>query len=211
MRIDATSIRLVCLDLGGVIIRICRSWAEGCAAAGLDVRAADKRPKTEAARRQVVVDYQTGRIDCDTFARRLSDILEGVYTPEEIMAVHRAWCIEEYAGVGEAIDAIHAAGLDTACLSNTNHSHWAQIGSYPAFRKIRTKLASHLMGLHKPDEAIYREAERRLNVRGGEILFFDDLEDNVLAARAAGWNAVQVDPAGRTDEQIMSALDLVER
>ncbi len=31
-------IRLVCFDLGGVVIRICRTWAEGCAAAGLEVR-----------------------------------------------------------------------------------------------------------------------------------------------------------------------------
>ena len=34
-------IRLVCFDLGGVLVKICRSWSDGCRAAGLDVRIDD--------------------------------------------------------------------------------------------------------------------------------------------------------------------------
>ena len=32
----ANSISLVCFDLGGVVLRICQSWAEGCVVAGLE-------------------------------------------------------------------------------------------------------------------------------------------------------------------------------
>ena len=32
------AIKLVCFDLGGVVVRICQSWAEGCARAGVECR-----------------------------------------------------------------------------------------------------------------------------------------------------------------------------
>ena len=39
-----------------------------------------------------------------------------------------------------------------------------------------------------------------------EILFFDDAEENVQAARAVGWRAERIDPAGDTARQIAEAL-----
>jgi HAD superfamily hydrolase (TIGR01509 family) len=200
-------IKLVCFDLGGVIVRICRSWEEGCARAGLPLRTPDRRAETVNERKSLARAFQTGRIDLDAYARGLSEILHGLYTPDEIKSIHRAWIIEEYEGVHEVVDSIHAAGLETACLSNTDHAHWnEQIRTLPVLRKLRSHMASHMLGLQKPDVEIFAEAERRLRTPGASILFFDDLEDNVLAARAAGWNAVQVDPMARTDRQIARAL-----
>lgn len=199
-------IRLVCFDLGGVIIRICRSWAEGCAAAGVDVRASELRESCAQERYEAVVAYQTGRIDAPTFARTISELLRGAYSPQEIMAVHRAWLMEEYVGVAGLIDDLHLAGLETACLSNTNHTHWARMNEYPAVMKLGVRLASHELGLHKPDAAIYREAERRFGRAGDEILYFDDLVENVAGAHAAGWCAVQIDHASATNEQMRAAI-----
>ncbi|MCL4210846.1 MAG: HAD family phosphatase [Phycisphaeraceae bacterium] len=198
-------IRVACFDLGGVLIRICRTWAEGCARVGLPVRDPQRREETVQERQQVVYDYQTGRIDGPTFAQRLSEILRGAYTPEEVMNVHRAWVIEEYQGVAEALDRLKQAGLRTACLSNTNDAHWRGLWDYPVMNRLDVPLASHLLGLHKPDHAIYRAAEARFGAKGSSVLFFDDLEPNVAAAREVGWDAVHVNHAGRTDEQILAA------
>jgi HAD superfamily hydrolase (TIGR01509 family) len=49
---------------------------------------------------------------------------------------------------------------------------------------------SHEVGLKKPDRAIYALAQRRLAVEPEEILFLDDVDGHVEAARAAGWHAV---------------------
>jgi len=195
---QAAPVRLVCLDLGGVVIRICRSWAEGCSAAGVACRDDEVWERTRAARRALVVEHQTGRIDAPTFAARASTLTGGLYSPAEVLGVHRAWMLGEYDGVAELLDRAHDAGLDTAALSNTNHDHWTQILGYPAVGRIRHPLASHLLGLHKPDPAIYRRAEQHLGYRGAEILFFDDLPENVEAARAVGWRAETIDPAGDT-------------
>jgi FMN phosphatase YigB (HAD superfamily) len=49
---------------------------------------------------------------------------------------------------------------------------------------------SHEVGLAKPDPAAYDLLARRLGVEAGEVLFLDDVEANVVAARALGWHAV---------------------
>lgn len=49
---------------------------------------------------------------------------------------------------------------------------------------------SHEVGLAKPDPAAYELVARRLDVEAGEVVFLDDVEANVVAARALGWHAV---------------------
>lgn len=202
-------VQCVCFDAGGVIVRICRSWEEGCRAAGLPVRDESRRLSSVPVRKGLVERYQKGEICCDDFARGVSEALAGAYTPAEIMAIHGAWILGEYEGIGEVIDRIHAAGVETAMLSNTNHSHWEQMnapGAFAGFQKIRRRHASHLLGLHKPDVEIYRALQERIGVPAAGILFFDDLPENVEAARQAGWMAAQVDPMGDTAAQITRAL-----
>jgi len=204
---SASPIKLVCFDLGGVLVRICRSWPEGCAAAGLPVRGTmtNGYPRI-AGWDELGFQFGTGKIDGAIWSERVSSLLNRLYTPQEVRSIHDAWLLGEYEGVGDVIDQIHAAGLPTAALSNTNADHWPRMDDYPAVMRVQHRLASHELGLHKPDPAIYRELERRMNRSGQEILFFDDLPENVKAARAVGWRAELIDPSGRTDVQIQSAL-----
>jgi putative hydrolase of the HAD superfamily len=60
---------------------------------------------------------------------------------------------------------------------------------------------SHEVGVAKPDPAAYELTAQRLGVTPGEVLFLDDVEANVDAARAAGWYAVlHVDTAASIAE-----------
>jgi FMN phosphatase YigB (HAD superfamily) len=63
-----------------------------------------------------------------------------------------------------------------------------------------------LLGLAKPDPEIYRALQQDAEVAPERILFFDDLPENVNAARDLGWRAVLVDPARETAPQIRTAL-----
>jgi len=49
---------------------------------------------------------------------------------------------------------------------------------------------SHEVGVAKPDPAAYALTTRRLGVEPHEVLFLDDVEANVQAARSSGWHAV---------------------
>lgn len=197
--------RLAVFDLGGVVVRICRTWDEACAAAGVSARPARDPAAHGHLLAPVVRAHQRGEIACDGYAAELAGILGGIGA-DEVRRVHDAWILGDYPGIASAIDRIHAAGLDTACLSNTNASHWDQLQGSEAFRRIRTRHASHLLRLVKPDAGIYRAFERATGASPGDIVFFDDLPENVDAARGCGWSAVLVDHAGDTAAQVIGAL-----
>ena len=65
----------------------------------------------------------------------------------------------------------------------------------PLFGRLHHRFASHLLRLRKPDDAIYAHVEGATGVRGMAIVFFDDVAENVDAARRRGWHAYRIDPA----------------
>lgn len=78
----------------------------------------------------------------------------------------------------------------TAILSNSSAGAREQEGQW-GFATITDDLIySHEVGLAKPDPAIYELTRSRIGVRADEIVFLDDVAENVAAARACGWHAV---------------------
>lgn len=218
-------VKIIVFDLGGVVVRICRSWAEGCAAAGLPFRDAGLGSEDMKVRRRAAsAKHGRGEISCTDYYREMAATTGGLYTPEEAERIHHAWTRDEYPGVFELIHRIHDAGLDTGVLSNTNHAHWVRLAparaggsETPEYRTpaaIRHLHASHLLRLLKPEAEIYRAFERATGFHGGadslgtpsHIVFFDDLPENVAAANAAGWRAFQVDHTGDTAQQMTGIL-----
>jgi HAD superfamily hydrolase (TIGR01509 family) len=193
-------IQLVCFDLGGVVVRICRSFEEACAAAQLPVRPARFDGIDELTRR-----YQVGELTHEQFAHALA-LDMGTYAPEEILAIHRAWLLDAYAGVPELVDELHEIGLATAVLSNTNSGHWATLVELPAVRRIRHLFASHLIGALKPARGAYEHVERATGVRGEAVVFFDDTAENVHAAHGLGWRAALIAPERDPAAQMRAAL-----
>lgn len=200
-------IELICFDLGGVIVRICRSWEEGCATAGVALPPNWRADATTTLIWRALTDlHQSGRLTLPGYAGRVSRLLGGALSAEEITAVHDAWMFDEYDEVGAVIDAVHAVGRRTAALSNTSDEHWARLERFPTIRRMHWRLASHQLRLCKPDPAIYRAVEERVGHVGNSILFFDDLEANVAAARRIGWRAERIDPLAPTAPQLRAAL-----
>jgi HAD superfamily hydrolase (TIGR01509 family) len=197
---------LVCFDLGGVFIRLQPDLASACRDAGVEFRGGWEHLASDAPRLELIERYQVGAIDCETYYDAMSDLSAGRYAPEEIEAIHRVWVIEPYAGIDALLDEIESTGLATACLSNTNASHWRWLGNVAPFTRLQHRHASHLLGFHKPDERIYRAFEREVGHAGGSILLFDDLAENVATARRLGWQTHRIDPTGDTVAQMRQVL-----
>lgn len=209
------TIKLVCFDWGGVILRICRSWEEGCTAAGVECRARPDTPDAIAARRELVSQHQLGLVPCDTFYQQASMVMGGTYTPDEIRRIHDAWLIAEYPGIDEVLARLTATrGITTGVLSNTNAAHWArhlpgpdgQAPDFPAIARLTHRHASHLLQAAKPTRDVFAAFERATGFHGQEILFFDDLAENIHAAAAHGWRTQRIDPDGDTAVQITTHL-----
>jgi len=193
---NRSDMTLVVFDLGRVLVRICDDWQHACRCAGVALPRemdAAQLPRL----RQYVLDQEVGKLAFATFAREAAPLMG--LAPEEIRAFSEAYIRGPYPGSVELVEELSAAGVATACLSNTNDHHWEMLSKpgHAAFfplEKLTHRFASHLVGSRKPDEAIYAHVERATGLPPRAMLFFDDVPDNVEAARKRGWNAQRIDP-----------------
>jgi putative hydrolase of the HAD superfamily len=107
----------------------------------------------------------------------------------------------------ETIDLIHAVrkrGLKFGILSNMSHDFLAWCRkNVPVFTEADAAVFSCEAGSVKPEEKIYEVTVKALDCGYGEVVFFDDMEENVEKALSLGMKAfVWKDPeeAGRTLE-----------
>jgi putative hydrolase of the HAD superfamily len=87
----------------------------------------------------------------------------------------------------------HLAGrYHLAMLSNTNEMHYRHFRREFAsvLDRFDHLVASHEVGLRKPDPAIYQLVQERAGCAAEQIVFVDDLEANLVAARALGWRTI---------------------
>lgn len=100
-------------------------------------------------------------------------------------------------------------GLRLAVISNTEDGRVrdaleaAGLGSY-----FELVVDSHLVGLKKPDAAIFRLALERLGVEASEAAFVgDSYAHDALAARAVGMRAILLDPLGLHPESVCARIE----
>lgn len=205
-------IRFVVFDIGGVLVRIA-PWAEAHAACGYPPEQLPPSdvflPRLSSSNRA----YDRGEISTDEYEEKVALDSDGKYLPEEVRRIHAAVCDIEHPGLHPLFDALEGAGLETGILSNTNTMHWRRLAGdeddsreYPLLRRATHRHASYLLKCSKPDPLIYETFARTVRALPAEILFFDDLERNVQAARAAGWQADTVDPHSPTAPQLFALL-----
>lgn len=202
-----TSARLVCFDLGGVLVRLARGWDDACRRAGVELPHAGAAAWAQ--HHELMLRYETGDVDEAGYCAAAPGIVGGGIRAEAIVRVFDAWLLGMYPGAAELIDELRARGLKTACLSNTNARHWGTLTRLPEYaplQRLDFRLASHELRVMKPNEQAYRRAEQATGFWGEQVLFFDDKLENVAAARAVNWKAELVDRADDAVPQIREQL-----
>lgn len=185
---------LVVFDIGGVLVRIRHTWDDALNALG---EAPLARPNPwRAAEYDPLTGYQQGEMDEDAYLLRLGDDL-GI-SPERAREAHATMLEGDYVGARALVEELNAAGVHTACLSNTNALHWVTLTNpdrHPAIAALERRIASFEIKFSKPrPEAFMAVTNRYPDVECK--FFFDDSIDNVIAARNMGWEAHRVDPDG---------------
>ena len=104
------------------------------------------------------------------------------------------WC-RTRPGTAESLDRLRGAGLRLAVVSNSDGRVEEALVAAGIRERFDVVLDSALVGVEKPDPAIFRAALAALGVAPGEALYVGDLYDvDVLGARAAGIEAVLLVP-----------------
>lgn len=148
---------------------------------------------------QLVRRYESGYFLDDEFREVVRQTIGFPFNDEE---VDRIWNSLIFTIPTNRLELIRflATRYPIYLLSNTNSIHIHHANNYlkktfdiNRIEDLFTKtFLSHEIGMWKPDEEIYRHVIEEMDQLPENILFFDDLEKNVLAAAAVGINAVQV-------------------
>jgi len=191
-------VRAVAFDIGGVLIEINRNWEDALFAAGIRNGVVGTLAAFPA-----MDEFQLGAISEDEYLEHLQGFLR-LDSREQALHVHNLILKHPYPGTLELIEELNERGVVTACLSNTNSPHWVKMrsGEFPNIDALQLTAVSQELNLSKPDPAIFEAFESLANARPCEIVFFDDMEDNVEAARERGWRAYWIDHSRDTAEQM---------
>lgn len=186
---------LVVFDLGRVLIRICDNWAQACDIARLPFPAALHDTAIAASVHERGNEFESGKLTHDAYTRHVASLVSA--PQEHISKVVHTWLRGPFEGGRALIADLRSRDVRTACLSNTNATHWRQMHHDPAnmlpLHQLDYRFASHLVGCMKPAAAIYQHVEDTAAVAPSSIIFFDDNTDNIAAARARHWQATQID------------------
>ncbi|MBL6763500.1 MAG: HAD family phosphatase [Verrucomicrobiae bacterium] len=83
------------------------------------------------------------------------------------------------------------AGVHCYIFSNTNEVAIHHVKrNFPFFAGFDGYVYSHIVGAMKPAAKIYEAVEALVGLRGADLLYIDDREENIVAGRERGWHAV---------------------
>jgi epoxide hydrolase-like predicted phosphatase len=192
------------VDFGGVLTtNVFEAFAGFCAREGLDTDFVRNAFREDETARRLLFELELGRIEVPEFERRFGAAI-GVADCDGL--IERLW-----ADMGpddemiEAVAAFRARGVRTGLVSNS----WGTALKYEAElmeRLFDATVISHLVGMRKPDEEIYRVAADEIGLPPSELVFVDDLPGNLKPARAMGMATVVHRTAAETIPQLEDLL-----
>ena len=178
--------RVVLFDLGGVLV-------ENSGERGLSSLLPYQLGRQEIWARWLASDavrrFECGQISPEVFAARFIEEWRLEVAPAAFIEAFAAWPRGLFDGAAALVRNLRAQHR-VACLSNTNALHWARFPELPGLFDF--VFASHLTGFLKPDPEAFEHVLRELDVRAEAVWYFDDLLQNVEAARETGIRALQV-------------------
>ena len=192
--VDASEAAVLVFDLGGVVIDIDfgRAFAWWASAAAADPEEIGARFAFD----EAYEAHERGELSTSAYFDHLRSVL-GLALPDDELS--RGWNDIYLGPVAGMADVLGEAAMrwPLFAFTNTNdahHAHWsiAYASELEVFREI---FLSSDLRMRKPDPAAFTAVAARIEVAPGEIMFFDDLAENVAGAQEAGMTGVLVSSA----------------
>lgn len=174
--------KMVCFDIGNVLIKLGKSTKEI-----FDI-------EDEEELHFLLKCFSHGNINSLFFLKKLQSIIKRKYfsiNEIENIFIHKR-IDYTHEGILELIADLKEKGIRIAIISNTNELHWSYLEKILPIEKFDEILLSHIYQVEKPDKRIYQILEERTGLKDREILFFDDIQENIYTALSLGWNANKV-------------------
>lgn len=136
--------------------------------------------------------FDRGVLDAEELVARIA--ARTGLAPAEVRAVVDAVPheLQPVPAMVELVQRLRQAGRRLYFLSNMPEVYARHLErSHRFLDAFEAGVISARVGYVKPEPQMFALAQERFDARPAELLFFDDILDNVHAARAAGWQALQ--------------------
>jgi putative hydrolase of the HAD superfamily len=150
---------------------------------------------------EIFSDYETGLLTSEQFFERLSVALSLRATRDEFINAY----VNIFVPIPTTAELIHQLKgyYRLGLLSNTSDWHFRyQIQKNPVFPLFDAVTLSFRVKARKPDELIYRDILRQLNVDAHNCVYIDDIKEYADAANAIGMLGIHY----TTHEELMRML-----
>lgn len=146
--------------------------------------------------RDLLMDFESGRIGRDGFVIELKSRLDLPQDPDRIAA--------DWADIFTANEPVHAlahelgdAGVRLVLGSNTNEIHASHfIRQFDSLlNRFDSLVCSHEVGAMKPDARFYGRCVEVSGSPAARCVFIDDMPENIEGAKAAGLQAIHFQDA----------------
>ncbi len=92
----------------------------------------------------------------------------------------------------EIFNNVRKMGYKTYILSNISHEAHMHIANYEWLKDFDGAIFSYQVKSAKPDAAVYQQLLDRYSLQAHECLFIDDLEQNIVGAKAMGIDGIRL-------------------
>jgi glucose-1-phosphatase len=133
-------------------------------------------------------ELEHGRMAADEFGACAVRELGLSIEPQAFIESFRNWTKDFYPGALDLLAELRKS-YRVGCLSNSNALHWGPRFETP----FDFAYSSHVIGHMKPAPAAFEHVLREQKLSPASVVFFDDSEANVTAARKMGMQAHRVD------------------
>ena len=195
----------VLFDAGGVLVDLDYAYLRRLVEPVHGRVAEDRLSEAEArARRQINDSVRTGARVGDSWRDYFHIILGkiGVAADSHVALIDSLWEAHQRVGLwtvaipgsAEAVSDLKRRGLRVGVVSNAEGTVARNLDDAGFKGTFETVVDSHLVGVEKPDPAIFRIALERMSLHADRTVYVGDLpEVDVVGARAAGIAAILLD------------------
>jgi glucose-1-phosphatase len=148
--------------------------------------------------------YEEGLLSSEAFCGTIRDRYNLRLDLEEFAEIWNP-IFREDEEVSNVIRYLKDKGYPIFLLSNTNELHFSHvIQHYPVVHLMDEWILSFEVGAKKPNRRIFEVIFEKMNVEASEVLYIDDVERYVEAAREMGIEGMVFTGAGQLLERIRS-------
>jgi len=185
---NVKAIKAILFDIGGVLVRVDSSQSIQKLSETLGVSVERVR---QGMTRDLLNAYEKGQMTSNQFYEQLLINYGSSKTMD--METFKTYWLDVLFPKTRSVAFLERAVKDFPVwlLSNTNDFHFEILmREFPFMKWVQGGTYSFMVGSMKPEPMIYELAIKKSGFRPEEILFIDDLEPNVQAARDLGINCI---------------------